>query len=122
MSPSLLSQVVQALELSGYRVERIPVPGRVRAVLYRVASTPKARAEISPAPPTDPEPERGEPVQSWDATIASEIPGETYPTLGSSLVVRVLALTGDGRLVMHLANGRGTWQAEITGHVAAVEP
>jgi hypothetical protein len=50
------------------------------------------------------------------APVAREVRGVTYPELGSSLQVRVLALTDDG-LVMHLAGGDGVWQVRVTGHV-----
>lgn len=44
-----------------------------------------------------------------------------HPALGGSLMVKVLALTDDAGLVMHLSNGNAIWQVQVIGHVSAGE-
>ena len=85
--------------------------GMSRARAARAARA-QSRLPVDPRelPPEPRRARRGHPVTP---EVEQVIP---HPALGTHLQVKVLALTDDAGLVLHLANGHEVWQVQVLGH------
>jgi hypothetical protein len=135
---SLLSVIVGEIKRAGYEVEQMLVddpnrPGRLMT-RYRVTGRHsiddalRAEAEraagpspvrTSPVAATRPprEPRRPRTPRAREADVIDVAEVVPHPELGTALTVKVLALTDDHGLVMHLHNGSAVWQVAVIGHV-----
>ena len=141
----LLSVLLQDFRRCGYMVEetlRSDEDGRTRSVFRVTGQRPvddllaaeveaeaeraarvaaaRARRNLPDARALSPEPRkvRRAPMKRRPGEVIDVGQGVTHPDLGAALTVKVLALTDDHGLVMHLANGSAVWQVAVIGHVA----
>lgn len=113
VSGAYLSQVRETLAIANYDVQAKKIGGNART--YRVRQKGERRNGASVmGPERPPHLQRG---KTPPPLVHTETVGESYPVLGSTLIVRALALTDDG-LRVQLSDGNGhAWWASVNSHV-----